>query len=298
MKPDHDARSLRAAGFAFALASALGFSALGILARIVYAEGLAPFQALAWRFLVAGSLLWTWVLATGRARGLGMRRLAKLAALGLGFSLQAGLFFFAVAAVGPAVASMLLYLYPGFVLLFSALAFRRKPSAVQLSSFALAIAGCALAFLRPGPWTAGGVTLGLVVAATYGAYLVAGERALEGEDPILATAVLMAVAAAVFSTLAGLTDGIPLPSGKAALGLAGIALVSTLLPITTLFASIRRIGASDASLVSTAELPSTLALAALALGERLDARSLAGAGLVTLGVVLIHLAERKPPSAA
>ncbi|MBP7096299.1 MAG: DMT family transporter [Spirochaetia bacterium] len=288
----------RAAGFIFALVSALGFSALGILARVVYAEGLEPFQALAWRFLVAGTSLWVWVLITGRARGLGGRRLGKLVLLGFGFALQAGLFFFAVEAVGPAAASLLLYLYPGFVLVIAAFAFRRRPTLAQIASFALSLAGCALAFLRPGAWPAGGVALGLVVALTYAAYLAAGEKALRGEDPIVATAVLMAVAAATFTTLSLASGGLPLPSPKAALGLVGIAFVATLLPITTLFASIRRIGASDASLVSTAELPATLLLAALALGETLDARALAGAALVTAGVVLIHVAERRAPPEA
>ncbi len=288
----------RAAGFVFALVSALGFSALGILARVVYSEGLEPFQALAWRFLIAGSALWAWVLATGRARGLGGRRLGKLVLLGFGFALQAGLFFFAVDAVGPAAASLLLYLYPGFVLVIAAFAFRRKPTLAQLASFALSIAGCALAFLRPGAWPAGGVALGLIVALTYAAYLVAGEKALRGEDPIVATAVLMAVAAATFTGLSFASGGLPLPSPKAALGLVGIAFIATLLPITTLFASIRRIGSSDASLVSTAELPATLALAALALGETLDGRSLLGAALVTAGVVLIHVAERRTPPVA
>lgn len=285
----------RSTGFAFALVSALGFSTLGILARVVYAEGLEPFQALAWRFLVAGSALWIWVLATGRERGLRGRRLLRLVLLGFGFALQAGLFFFAVDAVGPAAASLLLYLYPGFVLVIAAFAFRRRPTFAQLASFALSLAGCALAFLRPGVWPAGGVALGLVVALTYAAYLVAGEKALRGEDPIVATAVLMAVAAATFTALSLATGGLPLPNPKAALGLVGIAFVATLLPITTLFASIRRIGSSDASLVSTAELPATLLLAAFVLGETLDARALFGAALVTAGVVLIHVAERRAP---
>jgi drug/metabolite transporter (DMT)-like permease len=276
-----------------ALASAAGFSTLGLFAKLVYAQGMGVAGTLAWRFTFAAALLWTMVLATGR-------KLPKPAwpvlVLGLaGFAPQAGLYFVTLRFLDPGITSLLLYTYPSFVLLFGFILFRKRPSAVQLLALALSLSGCAVAFWKRGSYPVIGLVLGLCVGLSYAAYLVAGEKALKGVDSITATAMIMLVAAAVYWAVALASGSACLPPNAAALGgLAGLAVIATVIPITTLFASMGMIGAADASLVSTLEPVLTIALSTLILGERLGPAQLAGGGLILAGVLVLGFLGRKP----
>lgn len=281
----------RGRGVLLALLSAAGFSTLGLLAKLVYAEGFSPSQALAWRFLIAAAFLWVWVLA-------GRRPLPKPALpvllLGLfGFVPQAGLYFATVRILDPGITSLLLYLYPSFVVLIGLLFLRRRPGPARLAALGLALAGSALTFWKRGEYPALGLGLGVLVAVAYAAYLVVGERVLGRADPVAATALVMTVAAFAYWAIA-LAEGAPrLPSSpRAVLGVVGIALLATVLPITTLFASMRLIGAADASLVSTVEPVLTVALSAVFLGEGLGIARIAGGACILAAVLVIDLAPR------
>jgi len=75
-------------------------------------------------------------------------------------------------------------------------------------------------------------------------------------------------------------------------GLLGIAIVSTAIAVLTFYAGTRRIGAAQASLVSTIEPVWTIALAGILLGQTLTPIQLAGGVLVIVGVVI---AQTAPP---
>jgi drug/metabolite transporter (DMT)-like permease len=65
-----------------------------------------------------------------------------------------------------------------------------------------------------------------------------------------------------------------------------LALLVWLLPYLFLLRAIKLVGASRASLVSVAELPLTLLLAFLLLGERMVPLQIPGALLIVIGVVM------------
>jgi len=295
------AKTSRASGVILALLSAAGFSTLGVFAKLVYAEGLSVPEVLAWRFTVAALVLWAIVLLGRRPLP---RRLLPVLLLGLlGFAPQAGLYFLTIRILDPGITSLLLYTYPSFVVLFSFLLFRRRPTRVQLAALGLSLAGCVVTFWRRGDYPMGGLLLGAFVGLAYGAYLVAGEKVLREVDSISATAVIMVAAAGVYWAFAlaqaaagGRAPRLP-SSPMAAGGIVGIALLATVLPITALFGSMRRIGAADASLVSTLEPVLTVGLSALVLGERLGPAQLAGGLLILAAVVALNLPERAPKAA-
>ncbi len=285
----------RAGGIALALVSASAFATLGLFARYIYAGGLSVQQALAWRFTVAAFLLWAWLLSTGRWRrpAAEYRRAVLLGVLG--FSPQAGLYFLTVRYLNPGLAGLLLYLYPAFVVLLSLLFLKKKIRVPQAIALVLSLAGCALTLWTRGDYPAVGYALGVAVAVSYAAYLVAGERVLASLDPVFATTVVMSSAALVYWTVSALTGAVMVPqSASAVLAILGVAVVGTVIPIVTLFASMRRIGAADASLVSTVEPLVTIALSALLLGERLSPLQLAGGSLILAAVLALNLKPRAP----
>ena len=82
-------------------------------------------------------------------------------------------------------------------------------------------------------------------------------------------------------------------SGEAWLWLVAIALVSTVVAVSAFFAGLRRVGPSEASIISTFEPPVTVALAFVVLGERLTIAQLAGGALVLAAVIVLQLPSRR-----
>lgn len=304
------ARRSKGPGVLLALVSASGFSTLGIFAKALYGRGYSVQQTLAWRFSFAAAFLALFLAlralktsfrqATSGAKGIpgspGLsgvpsRRVLPLILLGLlGFAPQAGMFFLTVKLLDPGITSLLLYLYPSFVLVFSIFMFRRRPSRAQVLALALSMSGCLLTFFRVGDYPVTGLALGVFVAFAYAAYLVWSERVLAGLDPFSATAVIMGCAAAIYWiwTFAS-GERIMVPSGLSAwTEVAGVALLATVLPIVTLFAAIKRIGASDTSLASTVEPVFTVALSAAIFGETLTLPQAAGGMLILTAVAILH----------
>jgi drug/metabolite transporter (DMT)-like permease len=68
--------------------------------------------------------------------------------------------------------------------------------------------------------------------------------------------------------------------------LVGVGIVSTAIALQAFYAGARRIGAAQASLVSTVEPIYTIILAAVLFGERLTPIQLAGGALVIVGVLI------------
>jgi drug/metabolite transporter (DMT)-like permease len=293
---DARAAAARRRGVLLALVSAASFSTLGLFARLVYSEGFSVPQALAWRFTVAAAILWTLVGASARKGGtprkpLG-RKMVPVLLLGiLGFAPQAGLYFVTLRFLDPGITSLLLYLYPSFVILLAFAVLGRKPNRIQVISLALSLTGCAITFFKPGNYPLVGLALGLLVAVTYAGYLVASDKVLSGVDPIRATAVIMLAAAAIYWIIAAATGPLMAPTSLASIaGILGMAVFATVLAITTLFASMGAIGASDTSLFSTVEPVLTVVLSAILLGERLGPAQTVGGALIIAAVVILRFA--------
>ena len=290
------ARAARAKGVIFALLSAAGFSTLGLFAKLIYADGMSLPQALAWRFSVAALLLWV-IVALTRRRG-GGRRLFIVALLGIfGFAPQAGLYFLTVKILNPGITSLLLYLYPSFVLLLSIIFLRKRPNHIQLLSLALSLAGCAITLFRPGAYPVVGLAIGAVMALVYGAYLVVAERLLVDIDHIWGTAILMTSGACVYWTVTLASGPVVVPTHlREAAGILGAGIISSVVAVTLLFAAISRIGAADTSLLSTLEPVLTIVLSGIFLGERLGAPQAIGGLLILAAVVVLRF--EPPPMAA
>jgi drug/metabolite transporter (DMT)-like permease len=128
---------------------------------------------------------------------------------------------------------------------------------------------------------------------TYTAYILVSDRIVGAVDPLALSALVLAGATATFA-LAGLVTGtLDLAlSGEAWLWLVLIALVSTVVAVSAFFAGLRRVGPSEAAILSTFEPIVTVALAFAALGERLTAPQLAGGALVLAAVILLQLPAR------
>ena len=139
-----------------------------------------------------------------------------------------------------------------------------------------------------------GLIAGIVTGAWYALYILAGNRLTQNENPLTMSA---GVALGSFITFSGLTllgvaqgtnfHGVQSHPSMIAVG--GLAVFATVVPFTTLYVGMKKVGALKASLLSTLELVFTIILAATFLGEKLTPYQCLGALLILLSVLLTSL---------
>lgn len=283
----HSASAERWRGVAWIVVSATGFGAMAIFAKIAYREEVSLTSMLFLRFTLAGLLLAAWGAAQGMRWPRGRDLLWVAAMGGLGYVGQAYCYFSALKYASAGLVGLLLYLYPAIVTILSAMIFRRPIGAARGWAVAIALAGTALTVggdLQSQPL---GIVLGIGAALIYSLYIVAGEGVMPRVGALPAATVVMLAAAVVYGG-AATAEGFVLPQSlEAWLAVGAIAIFSTLLAIFGFFKGLEKLGASDASTLSTLEPLVTIGLAMLVLGETISGMQMAGGALILAAVIYL-----------
>ena len=270
----------------FVLLSAFGFGCTAMFAKIAYTAGVSPTMLLLLRFALAVAVLApvVWIKRIPLPRG---RVLAGFMLMGLLYTAQAQSYFTALMYASSGLVSLLLYIYPVLVILLAVSLGWEKLNRRTLILMGLALTGIAITLggkLEGQPF---GIGLSLLAAAVYAVYILLGNRLTQDTHPLGATLVVLTVAAlgnGVFAVAGGGT----LPHAvNAWLAIAAIALFSTVIAIAALLIGIKRIGAAQASIISTMEPVITLGLGVTLLGEGVSNGQLLGGVLVLVAVILL-----------
>lgn len=306
-------------GVVLVIISAIGFGSGALLATPVYGSGLDWMTLLAWRFLIAAAASWLWLLAfpahRAALRRMSRRRVAVLLTLGILYVGNSGTYFAALETVPASLTTLIVYMYPALVAVLSIrfgrrLEGRRAWFALVLSTIgvALAVGGIAPGAVPP----LLGLSLALASPLIYAVWIVlaarlGGERSAregitdaETSEPAPAAA-LMTSATFVVWWLAATATGRPthpadIPA-EAWLPLLLLGVFSTAVALQTFYAGAKRIGAANASLVSTVEPVYIIAMATVFLSETLTPVQMLGGVLVIGGVVLAQTGGSAPARA-
>lgn len=282
----------RVLGIVLALTSAASFGVMPVLTKVVYDDGAEPVGVLAVRFAIAAVVLQVLARTRREVRPTG-RTLALLAGLGgIGYVGQALCYFFALERISAGLTSLLLYVYPALVVVLGAVVLRDRPRPLAVACVVVATLGTAFTIGPVAGGQSSGVLLGLAAALVYAVYILVSSR-VTGVGPFATAAWVLTASAVVMGVLA-LATGPRLPSSATAwLALVGVALIGTVVAVTTFFAALALLGPSDTAVVSTVEPVVSIAVAGLVLGERLGSLQLAGGVVVLLAVGV--LARTRPP---
>jgi drug/metabolite transporter (DMT)-like permease len=283
-----------AVGIAYVAASAVCFGTLPIFARLAYASGVDTSTLLLLRFSIAAALMWIVLAVRGVAvpRGRGLAMLVGMGAIG--YAGQAFSFFTAVSLASAGLAALLLYLYPALVAILSRVVFRHHLSGAQVLAIGMALLGSLLTIGRAVDGTPLGIFFGVLAALIYSVYILTGGRLPADITATASTAVVSSAAAVVFAGVV-LLRGPQLPrtsTGWAAV--LAIAVVCTVLAVALFLAGLERLGPVRASVYSTLEPATTLALATVLLGEQVTWLRAAGATLILGAVLLLARGESTP----
>lgn len=267
------------AGLALVALSAAAFGALAIFARHAYAEGADVQGVLLARFAIAGALLALVMVAARRPWPRGRALLVAIGMGGVGYVGQALCYFTALRHASAGLVALLLYAYPTIVTLLAA-AFLHEPLTRRRGVLLLAGFGGIALTLGGGHGSPLGFALGLAAALVYSVYIVVGARELKATDPLAVTTVVCLSAAATLGVASLFRDPLLPTTAAGWWAIAGIAVISTVVAILAFFAGLKRVGAANASMLSTLEPVVTVALAWLLLGETLGPLQVAGGAIV------------------
>lgn len=285
--------SPRVLGVALAVTSATAFGVMPVLTKVVYDDGADVVGVLSVRFTLAALVL----LAIARLRSEALPRGRALVTLlllgGVGYVTESLCYFAALTRISAGLTALLLYLYPALVVVLAAVLARVRPTTRALTCVAVATLGTVLTIGPVGGGRTVGVLLGLASALTYALYIVISSRVVAAGAPFATSACVMGGAAVVYD-IGSVPFGADLPSSAGAwTALLTVALVCTVLAVSTFFAALPRLGAADIAVLSTIEPVVSVGVGAVALGESLGAVQLAGGALV-LGAVAVL--ARTPPA--
>lgn len=293
--------SSRNAGIALALTSGVLFAVFPVIGRVATQYDISKVTQLSARFLLGALLIAPFVLRAGVPR-LTLRQLAGLSMMGGMYVLQSIFYLMSTDRIPIGMTSILLYLYPAVVTLLSRVFLHEPLTPRKLLALAMACIGALLTIGAPGAVTdMTGVWMALVTPTVYSIYIIVGAKLQRGVSAQLSSMTIMA-SAGVLSLLIGLLTGaLPAAQAPAALqlrfdfpapawaALIGLAAICTAPPVLAFLASVRRIGASQTSILSTIELVATALFGALFFGELLQPVQLAGGALVIAAVVALSL---------
>ncbi|MGR8931901.1 MAG: DMT family transporter [Gammaproteobacteria bacterium] len=289
-------------GYGMATLAAIGFSAKAILVKLAYYDNVDALTLLALRMLFSAPFFLAVALRTtgkGGATPLTGRDYWTLLILGLvGYYLSSLFDFIGLQYISAGLERLILFLYPTFVVVLSALLLGKAFGRKEMLALALSYSGIGVVFKDELGLQSEQLLLGagLVFTSTltYSVYLIGtGEVVARiGASRFTAYAMLIACTATVFQfVLTHPIEMLRLPARVYQLSFV-MAIVSTVLPVFMLSASIRLIGSSHVSLVGMIGPVSTIFMAAYFLGEKLTVSQVVGATLVMLGVFSLSLTKR------
>lgn len=275
------------------VASAIGFSLMPVFAKTAYRGGANVTTVLLFRFMFAVLFIWAYIFVKKINFKLKLKQIIMLMILGsIMYSGSAITLFNAYKLISAGVAQVLIFTYPAWVLVISALFFKEKVSSIKIYAIVLSIIGTAVVAYTPGQkFNTLGIVLALIGAITYALYVSFIDHGeFENVHPIVMTGYILLFANFSFLVY-GLSKGeLNLSfSSWAWIPIAMLAFFSTSLAILAFCTGAKLIGSGRAAIVSTLEPISTFIFSYIFLGENVTYNMIFGGAVVIMAILSINI---------
>lgn len=294
-------------GAALVITSAVAFSAKAIFVKLAYGDlttavRVDPVTLLTMRMGLALPLFAfiAWWSSRNTEYSLSQSDWFLLVGIGLMGYYGASLFdFWGLMYISAALERLILFLNPTLVVILSALAFGYRIQARDVFALVISYAGIALVFTHDLSVNRDDVLLGgmlvLMSAILYAGYLVGAGQMIKrvGALRFAAYASIVSTIAIVLHFL--LTHDVPVitdQSTRVWILTGCMALISTVLPVVMMAEGMRRVGSSNAAMMSSIGPIATIFMGNAFLGEPVTSIQLLGAALVMIGVLAISLKKK------
>jgi drug/metabolite transporter (DMT)-like permease len=225
----------RLTGILLIAISAASFGTLAIFGRYVYAAGMDTFTVLFLRFTISASIM-TIILLLRKELFPRGRILLQLIGMGaLGYVGQSFMYLTAINYASAGLVALLLYLYPFFVMILSAIVFREHITRLKVIALILALVGTALT-VDPAGGQLIGALMAVTAAAIYSVYIIVGTNVMKHVSSVQSSTIIFASAGFVFGILTTI-KGPHLPTSNTGwFAMSGIVLIATIIPVVTFLA--------------------------------------------------------------
>ena len=219
----------------------------------------------------------------------------------IGYSGAAFFYFTAIENMSTGVAIVIWYIYPVFVVLIGWAVFKTTPKRQTIFSLVSAMIGVAITAGQPGNATTKGVILVLLSSLTYTFYTLSGSRAFKKTDLYTGVTIVMTGAATAFWLYWILApSSTPVTFPQQTIGwvwIVALAIFSTVLSTSTLFAGLKILGPNTTSVVNTVEPVLNIVAGILFLNEVFSLQQGVGAVFVVGALVYlgVHETRSQPP---
>ena len=290
-------RTLLVQGLAIAIIGAVLFSMKAVVAKLLYRYQIDAVTLLGFRMLFSlpvFAIVALWQMHIGPPLASADRW--RLVGLGLvGYYLSSYLDFLGLQYISVGLERLILFLTPSFVLLITAVFFKRRISRTEWMALGLSYCGIVFVFLHDLHGGAGSTALGatfvLASAMSYSIYLLGSGELVRriGSLRLVSYAMCVSSVACIgqFLLLRPVSTLVQ-PAPVYWLSLAN-GIFCTVVPVFMTMMAVQRIGAPTASQAGMVGPISTLFLGALILGEPITAVQLAGTALVLAGIYMLSL---------
>ena len=286
----------------------IGLASKGLFAKLLYARGVDVQTVLVLRTVLAmpGFVLVGLLFGSAASIRAAPPRVWLLAMAGgfMCYYVGASLNFFALSLIDASIERALLFSYPALVVMANSLLRRRLPSRPITLAILVTWAGIALVVglfdAQIFEQNLTGAVLVLICGATMAFYLMVTERVTRSMSSAAFTTIAMSTAALCFVVqfaLRGAVSDLRLDAGSWLL-MAGLVIFATIVPLFSLAEGVRRVGAQRGAVVSTVGPPATILMAAVVLGERMEAVQIVGVACILTGILVLELRGRAPPPQA
>jgi len=287
-------------GYLLVILGASFLGTIGIFARLIYRFEPDPLTVVTFRALIAFLLLFLMaVLMNPDWLRIRKKDFIFFAVYGLlSVSLCFLLFFYAIKYTTVATATILLYTYPAFVVLFSWLFLGEEFTRSKILALLLTFLGCILVIQVYSPselrLNLRGIIYGLGAGLGAGLFSIFGKKGVERYSSF--TVVTYSLGFGSFFLLL-IRRARPLfsvnYSAQTWLWIFALALFSTVLGYSFYTRGLRYLEAGRAGIVATWEIVVASVLAFIIFGESLSIPQIGGAGLILAGIVIIRLHPSK-----
>lgn len=281
-------------GYLYSITSAILFGCAGLILKFAYVEGIDAVTLLTLQYIIAVALMF--IILYIKNKGLpkmSKNDLLHLFILGVvGNTFMTIFYYSAYKYLTMSMVTILLYTYPIMVFVYSAIFEKTKIVASKVNALVLAFAGCILAldlFNGQLKYSTKGIIYGLLAALFYAFMNIYSEKKMSNIDAFSINAY-----STFFSLISLIIYRFPIKVfngdiSKATLGYTIIlAVFCEIIPLTLMYAAIKKIGYLKVSIIGNIETPTAMLLSYFVLREPISFVQIIGAILVFYAVYIIR----------
>lgn len=282
-------------GSALAFFAAVFFGAYPIIARFIQDEQVSNQTVLFLRFFLCVLFLTLYNFIFMRHEKAEKKIVVRLLLIGgCVYSLMSFFNLEGISRISVSLASLILCLYPLFVVIISILLKREAMTIQKAGALLISIIGVYLLLnVTIDTIDLAGLLASFAASIMYTAYILLGSETISYINPVKGAYYIMMGACIAFGLTGFVSGGISITLTAKAWGYMGImAIASTAVPVIIFWKGVSMIGPSKTSIIGSAEPLSTVLLAAVIFHENISFTQVIGTICVLIGVAVVQIPDK------